>query len=42
MCHYAAQLTIPVPAVIVVILFDPLVPVEAVNPEPMLIVRVFG
>jgi hypothetical protein len=37
MCHYA-QLTFPVPAVIVVILFKPDVAVDPVNPAPMVIV----
>jgi hypothetical protein len=41
MCHYA-QLTFPVPAVIVVILSEPLVVVEPVNPAPIVIVAVFG
>jgi hypothetical protein len=32
----------PIPAVIVVTLFDPFVAVEEVNPEPILIVKLFG
>jgi hypothetical protein len=41
MCHYA-QLTFPVPAVIVVTLFPPTVVVDPVNPEPIVIVLVLG
>ena len=37
MCHYA-QLTLPVPAVIVAIVFSPLVVVVPVNPAPIVIV----
>jgi hypothetical protein len=37
MCHYA-QLTFPVPAVIVVILLEPEVVVDPVNPAPIVIV----
>ena len=37
MCHYA-QLTFPEPAVIVVILYEPLVAVEPVKPAPIVIV----
>lgn len=33
-CHYAAQLTLPVPAVIVVILLAPTVAVEPTSPPP--------
>jgi hypothetical protein len=40
MCHYA-QLTVPVPAVIVVTLFAPIVEVLPVNPAPIVIVYVF-
>jgi hypothetical protein len=36
--HYAAQLTFPVPAVIVVTLFAPTVAVEPVSPAPIVIV----
>jgi hypothetical protein len=39
MCHYAAQLTLPVPAVIVVTLFAPDVEVEPVSPAPIVIVK---
>jgi hypothetical protein len=39
MRHYAAQLTLPVPAVIVVILNKPEVVVEPVNPAPIVIER---
>jgi hypothetical protein len=42
MCHYAAQLTLPVPAVIVVTLKDPSVAVEPVSPAPIVIVNVFA
>jgi hypothetical protein len=41
MCHYA-QLTFPVPAVIVVTLNDPSVAVEPVKPAPTVIVKLFG
>jgi hypothetical protein len=41
MCHYA-QLTFPVPLVMVVILFAPEVEVEPVNPAPIVIVKVLG
>jgi hypothetical protein len=37
MCHYA-QLTFPVPAVIVAIVFEPEVEVEPVRPAPIVIV----
>jgi hypothetical protein len=37
MCHYA-QLTFPVPAVIVVTLYEPSVDVEPVKPAPIVIV----
>jgi hypothetical protein len=37
MCHYA-QLTFPVPAVIVAIVFKPLVLVDPVKPAPIVIV----
>jgi hypothetical protein len=37
MCHYD-QLTFPVPAVIVAIVFEPLVVVEPVKPAPIVIV----
>jgi hypothetical protein len=40
MCHYA-QLTFPVPAVIVVTLYEPLVAVEPVRPAPIVMVFVF-
>jgi hypothetical protein len=39
MCHYA-QLTFPVPAVIVVVLNPPEVDVEPVSPAPIVIVLV--
>jgi hypothetical protein len=42
MCHYAAQLTLPVPAVTVVTLFAPTVDVEPVNPAPIVIVKAAG
>jgi hypothetical protein len=42
MCHYAAQLTLPVPAVMVVTLFDPTVAVLPVKPAPIVIVKVAG
>jgi hypothetical protein len=42
MCHYA-QLTFPVPAVIVVTLYPPEgEPVDPVNPAPIVIVAVSG
>jgi hypothetical protein len=41
MCHYA-QLTFPVPAVIVVTLFELTVAVVPVKPAPRVIVLVFG
>jgi hypothetical protein len=41
MCHYA-QLTFPVPAVIVVTLSDPTVAVDPVKPAPMVIVKLDG
>jgi hypothetical protein len=41
MCHYA-QLTFPVPAVIVVTLKEPSVVVEPVKPAPIVIVLPVG
>jgi hypothetical protein len=41
MRHYV-QLTFPAPAVIVVILFAPLVVVDPVKPAPIVIVKEFG
>jgi hypothetical protein len=40
MCHFSpyTQLTFPVPAVIVAIVFEPDVVVEPVNPAPIVIV----
>jgi hypothetical protein len=38
MCHYDAQLTFPVPAVIVAIVFAPFVVVVPVKPAPIFIV----
>jgi hypothetical protein len=42
MCHYAAQLTFPVPPVIVVTLLVPTVAVEPVRPAPIVIVNEVG
>jgi len=39
MCHYAAQLTLPVPAVIIVTLLAPTVEVVPVKPAPIVIVK---
>jgi hypothetical protein len=41
-CHYAAQLTFPVPPVILVTLSAPTVDVVPTKPAPMVIVKVFG
>jgi hypothetical protein len=42
MCHYPAQLTFPVPAVIEVTLLAPTVEVDPVKPAPSVIVNVDG
>jgi hypothetical protein len=45
MCHFLspyAQLTLPVPCVIVVTLSEPTSAVVPVNPAPIVIVTVFG
>jgi hypothetical protein len=42
MSHYAAQLTLPVPAVIVVTLLRPTVVVVPVKPAPIVIVKADG